>query len=107
MTTTAQPPLTCSLADSELTTRIRAWQQVTARATSRRLEGNRIVATYPDDERILDDLRELIAAEAACCQFLEFDFERRGGAIVSELRLPAGMPEEMRTGILALVGIDG
>jgi len=103
---TAEPaPLACTLERSELTSRIEAWREVTARATSRRLEEDRLVATYPDDPQLLEQLRELIAAEAACCPFLEFKLEPRGDVIVSELRLPADAPEELRIAILALVGV--
>lgn len=104
MSTTEPAPIACTLERSVLTSRIQAWQQVMARATSRRLEEDRLVATYPDDPQLLEQLRELIAAEAACCPFLEFDLERREGVVVSEFRFPAEAPEEMRTAILALVG---
>jgi hypothetical protein len=78
----------CTLDGSELLARIHAWQQVTSRATSRRVEDTRIVATYPNDPRLLKQLRELIDAEAACCPFLEFALEEKADSLVAELRFP-------------------
>jgi hypothetical protein len=95
-------PLTCSLDGTELTTRLDAWQEVVARATSRGVEDGRVVAVYPKDAQILARLRELIAAEAECCSFLHFSLEETPDAIVTELRLPEEMPGSVRTGVVAL-----
>ena len=105
VTAAATPPLTCSLEDSELTTRIRAWQQVAARATSRRVEGDRVVATYPDDPRVLEQLRGLVNAEATCCPFLEFSIERHSDAITTALRLPDSLPNGMKAMILDVLDV--
>ena len=101
---TPAPLSACSLEGSELLARIHAWQQVTSRAISRRVEGDRIVATYPNDAQLLGQLRELIAAEAACCSFLEFTVEEKPDAVVTELGFPEETPAEMRTMILELIG---
>jgi hypothetical protein len=85
-------PLACSLEGAELGDRLRAWSEVVARATTRRTEEGRVVATYPKDAQLLDRLRELIAAEADCCSFLDFRLEERPDAIVIELRLPDDVP---------------
>ena len=94
----------CTLEGSELVARVHAWQQVASRATSRRVEGTRIIATYPNDARLLQELRELIDAEAACCSFLEFSLEEGPDSIVTELRLPEETPASMRRMILQLIG---
>jgi len=72
------------------------------RATSRGVDGDRVVAVYPNDAHLLGRLRELIAAEAECCSFLLFDVEETPDAIVTELRLPEGMPDPVRTRVVAL-----
>jgi hypothetical protein len=95
-------PLTCSLDGTELTARLDAWREVVARATCRAVENSRVVAVYPKDEDLLARLRELIAAEAECCSFLHFNLEETPDAIVTELRLPEGMPDSVRTGVVAL-----
>jgi hypothetical protein len=96
--------LTCSLQGSELVAHVNAWKQVVNRATSRRTEDDRILATYPNDSELLQQLRELIAAEAACCSFLEFSIEERPDEIRTELRFPKDLPDPMKTMIAALVG---
>jgi hypothetical protein len=97
-------PLACRLDGAELVDRIEAWREVAQRATSRRVEGDRVVAFYPKDAQILGRLRELIAAEAECCSFLHFRLEETPDAILTELRLPEGLPDSMRTRVLALFG---
>ena len=94
----------CTLEGSELLARMHAWEQVTSRATSRRVEDTRIVATYPNDAQLLDQLRELIAAEGACCSFLEFTLEEKADSVVTELRFPQDTPAAMRTLIAKVMG---
>jgi hypothetical protein len=103
MTTPAQVSA-CTLEGSELLARMHAWQRVTSRATSRRVEDTRIVATYPNDAQLLEQLRELIAAEAACCSFLKFTLEEKADSVVTELRFPPQTPTAMRTLILEVIG---
>jgi hypothetical protein len=103
MDTPAQAPA-CTLGGSELLGRIQAWQEVVSRATNRRVVGSRLIATYPNDTQLLQQLRELIDAEATCCPFLEFSVEERRDLIVTELRLPEEMPAPMKTLILELMG---
>ena len=95
-------PFACSLDGSELLDRIDAWREVVPRATSRGVEHDRVVAVYPKDAQLLGRLRALVAAEAECCFFLVFDVEETPDAIVTELRLPEGMPDPVRTRVVAL-----
>ena len=97
-------PLVCRLEVPDLADRIEAWREVTTLATVRRVEGDRVVAVYPNDAQLLTRLRELIAAEAECCSFLRFDVDETPDAIVTELRLPADVPDSTRTQIVALFG---
>ena len=99
MDTPAQP-FTCSLDAPELVDRIEAWREVVAHATSRGVDNDRVVAVYPKDALLLGRLRALIAAE--CCSFLLFDVEETPDAIVTELRLPEGMPDSVRTRVVVL-----
>ena len=92
----------CSLQGSELLDRVEAWQDVVTQATRTGVENDRVVAVYPKDARLLGRLRELVAAEAECCSFLLFDVEETPDAIVTELRLPEGMPDSVRTRPVAL-----
>ena len=86
----------------ELLDRIEAWREVLTCAMSRSVENDRVVAVYPKDAQLLGRLRELVAAEAECCSFLLFDVEETPEAIVTELRLPEGMPGSVRTRVVTL-----
>jgi len=97
-------PLACSLDGAELLDRIEAWREVVQRATSRAVEGDRVVAVYPNDAQLLGRLRELIAAEAECCSFLRFNLEETPDAILTELRLPEELSDSMRTRVVDLFG---
>ena len=97
-------PLSCSLEGPELLDRVDAWREVVQRARTRAVEGDRVVAVYPNDAQILERLRELIAAEDECCSFLLFDVEETPDAIVTELRLPEELADSTRTQIVALFG---
>jgi len=97
-------PLACRLDGAELADRIEAWREVVQRATSRGLEDDCVVAVYPNDAQLLDRLRELIAAESECCSFLHFSLKETPDAILTELRLPEGLPDSMRTRVVALFG---
>ena len=99
---TPAQPFTCSLEGAELLDRIEAWGDVVLRATSRGVENDRVVAVYPKDAQLLGRLRALVAAEAECCSFLLFDVEETPDAIVTELRLPEGMPDPVRARVVAL-----
>jgi hypothetical protein len=98
--------LMCTLEGDQLLGRIQAWQEVVNRATSRRAEDGRLTATYPNDPQLLQELRDLIDAEAECCPFLDFRLEERPDRIVTELRLPQEMPAPMRALILGVIGAD-
>ncbi len=97
-------PLTCSLEDADLVARLAAWHEVLRRATSRRVDGGRVVATYPRDAELLRRLCELIAAEAACCSFLHFGLDETPDSIVTELRLPQDLPDALRAQICEVFG---
>lgn len=62
------------------------------------MEKSRVVSTFPNDDQLLQQVRELIAAEADCCPFMAFTIEERPDQFLVELRVP----EEM-SGALALM----
>jgi hypothetical protein len=97
-------PNACSLDDAARADRIRAWQRIAKNATSRRVEHGSYVATYPNDAQLLRRLRELIAAEAACCSFLQIRLDETPKSIVTELRLPADASDAMHVQVAAMFG---
>lgn len=99
---TPTPSMVCSLEGLRLVGRSHAWRQVASRATDRRIEGDRVIGTYPKDEQLLRQIRGLIDAEAACCSFLKFTVDEGPDLTRIELRLPEEMPASLRTLILEL-----
>jgi hypothetical protein len=65
-------PHGCKLDHTEMAARLAAWREVSGRAVSRVVEGTRITSVYPSDPDVVRRLRDLIAAEAECCDFLAF-----------------------------------
>ena len=90
-----QEMLACSLSGPELVERVREWADVASHATSRHVEKGRIVSTYPPDQQLLQQLRELISAEAECCPFMKFNVEERPDEVEVELRVPDDMSEAL------------
>ncbi|MDQ3987312.1 MAG: hypothetical protein M3280_12550 [Actinomycetota bacterium] len=86
----------------ELVERIKEWGRVASRATSRHVGKGRIVSTFPRDRELVQQLRRLIAAEARCCSFMQFNVEERPEQVVVELRVPDDMSETL-AGILGLL----
>ncbi len=80
--------LACALSGPDLAERVRDWSEVTSRARRRHVERGRVVSTYPNDDQLLHTLRRLIAAEADCCPFMEFDVKAGRDEVVVELRVP-------------------
>ncbi len=79
--------LGCSLDDQELAARTEQWRKVSARAQSRRTAPGRVVATYPKDDKLLGEIRRLIAAEAECCPSMQFTVDEQPDRVVVELRV--------------------
>jgi MerR family transcriptional regulator, copper efflux regulator len=92
---TKEETLACSLSGPDMIERIREWGQVASRATSRHVEKGRIVSIYPPDQQLLQQLRELIAAEAECCPFMRFNVEEGPDEVEVELRVPDDMSEAL------------
>lgn len=77
---------------------------VEERGCELRVEDGRVVASSPNEPKVHDRLRELIALERECCSFLRFDVEERPEVIVTELRFPAGVEDATRARILEVFG---
>ncbi len=78
----------CTLDPESLAERIEPWRGLSARATRRDVEGDRIVATYPSEAALLQTLHDLIAAEGDCCTFLLFEVVEGPDETRVELRFP-------------------
>lgn len=94
--------IACSLSGPELIERVKEWREVASRAISREVHGGRIVATYPADQQLVQQLRGLIAAEAECCSFMRFEVDEGPDQVVVELQVPEDMSEVLAT-MLGLV----
>jgi hypothetical protein len=87
--------VTCSLSSEAFQQRLADWSEVTSKGTTRHLDDGRIVTTYPRNAHLLERLRALIAAEAECCSFLDFEVTERANEIVVELRIPDGAADDL------------
>lgn len=85
----------CSLTESQLVDRMARWRRVASQAMSRHSEKGRIVWSYPRDEGLLEQLRELIAAEAECCSFMRFNIEEKPDGLEVELRVPDDLSDAL------------
>jgi hypothetical protein len=88
---TANIPVACTLAAGDLADQHRRWQQLMARALTGRAE-------TPDGLRLSfrpeaqDELRALVAVEAACCAWAAWTAEPAAGAVVLDVRSVAEGP---------------
>lgn len=78
----------CTLKEADMMQRVTAWQEVSARAISRRVEANRITSVYPSDPQLLTRLQDLITAEGMCCSFLKFTIDAKPHETVVQLTYP-------------------
>lgn len=79
----------CALPSDEFSNRSRAWRAVSNRALSRKVGSGWASSTFP--RSVLEDLEQLIAAEAECCPSLRFDVQERGEIIQVELNFPPAL----------------
>jgi hypothetical protein len=83
------PPIACSLSADGLSGRLARFDALAARALLERTAtrtGLRVrLRDTPEIER---GIRELIAAESACCPFLEFELRREDRDLVLEIMGP-------------------
>jgi hypothetical protein len=70
--------------------RANAWRVVSSQAISRDVHADGITSVYPADPELTGRLKELIAAEAVCCPFLEFSVQEERHQTVVELSFPEG-----------------
>lgn len=78
----------CTLESDEMVARVAEWREVSSHALSRTVEANRITSVYPPDAQLLKRLRNLIAAEAECCSFLEFSIRTESDRTIVLLSFP-------------------
>ena|ERR1700754_2367778 len=84
------PPIACTLSPDGMTARLALIDALAADGLLDRTAtdaGMRVLLRdTPDIER---RIRELVAAESACCAFLDFRFGRDGGDLVLDISGPA------------------
>jgi MerR family transcriptional regulator, copper efflux regulator len=97
----ANEEIACSLNGPELIERINQWREVSSHATGREIAKGRIVSTYPSDPGLLQQFRKLIAAEAECCPFMQFDITENDDHFLVELRVP----EDMSVALAMMLGL--
>ena len=81
-------PNGCSLDSSEMVERVTAWRAITSQAISREVDVDRITSIYPSDPDLLGRMKDLIAAEAICCSFLNFKLREEEHQFVVQMSFP-------------------
>ena len=83
--------LHCTLSGPELMQRLADWKELGSNALTREVRTSGVVTTFPRRAEIAEQLQALIAAEAGCCTFMEFEVKEEPDQIVVELRVPDEM----------------
>ncbi|HEY8976981.1 MAG TPA: hypothetical protein VIN75_22390 [Burkholderiaceae bacterium] len=90
MASAPEAPIACTLDSGDLPARLAWIRRVTDDAlVAHRRDGATLHLVY--DRRARDDLERIVAAERACCAFLDFDLADTGGQVELRIRAPAGL----------------
>jgi hypothetical protein len=82
-------PVTCSLGASDLRKRLDEIAEVGAASLiDSEAEGGKHTLRFDRDPATRGRLEEIIAAEAACCSFLDLDLSERDGELILTLAAP-------------------
>jgi hypothetical protein len=83
-------PIACTLTPDAMTDRLAFIDALTTHALlARERTESGLRVRLRDTAQIEQRVRELIAAESACCAFLAFQLERKGGELLLEITGPA------------------
>lgn len=83
-----EPPIACTLTNTEMTTRVEDWQALLTSATLREPLAGGVRVVFGSDAP-LAALAELVAAEQACCMFLRFALTVDTRGVALEVTAPA------------------
>lgn len=82
-------PIACSLGANDLKQRLATITEIGAESLlSREVEGGRHLLRFRSDAATRRQLKEIVAAEAECCSFLDLALEERSGDLVLSVRAP-------------------
>jgi hypothetical protein len=87
---TSTSPIACSLSARDYAARLDAMRALADRALTARVPvrgGERL--TFAARPGVAEELHRIVAAEAACCPFLELAVEPRGGVLALTVTGPA------------------
>lgn len=86
---TDTPPNSCSLSTGDLEHRLADIAAIGRESlVGRTTEGRRHLLRFRSDADTRNRLEEVVAAEAACCSFLDFALQERGGELILSLAAP-------------------
>jgi hypothetical protein len=94
-------PLACSLEAGPLEKRLAAISELGEQSLlGSTVDRDRRVLRFRADANTRERLREIVAAEAECCAFLDLDLSEEDGAVVLTIAAPQGAGE-MADGLAA------
>lgn len=86
---TEELPIACTLNAGDLKQRLASIGEIGKESLiARTSEGGRHLLRFRSDAETFRRLEEIIAAEAACCSFLDLALEERGGELVLSVAAP-------------------
>lgn len=88
--------IACSLDAAGQHARLRDWAELLVQAVSREATGDGVRYAFVAADELERRIRDLAAAEQACCSFLEFAVLRAGGQIEMTVTAPAQGQDALR-----------
>jgi hypothetical protein len=86
---TDEEPIACSLNASELERRLTEIAEIGAEGlTGRGVDGGRHVLRFHADSETRHRLEAIVAAEAACCSFLDLSLGEQGDELILSINAP-------------------
>jgi hypothetical protein len=90
------PLVACSLEAGDQQSRLAEWKQLLAQSTAREDTETGALYSFVATDELERRIRDLAAAEHACCSFLEFQVAREDDEVLMSVTAPAEAQDALR-----------
>jgi hypothetical protein len=90
------PLIACTLDDDDQGARLAEWKQLLSRSTAREATPTGLRYSFVASDPLETRVRDLVAAERACCGFLHFQIGVEGGELLMSVSAPAEAQDALR-----------
>ena len=90
------PLVACSLEAGDQRSRLAEWEQLLAQSTAREDTATGALYSFVATDELERRIRDLAAAEQACCSFLEFQVAREDDELMMNVTAPAEAQDALR-----------